>query len=792
MDDNLKVKANQNLKYLEDIKKYNEAHEKYFKQVFFKPQASQIKSSQVGAFVKDIYGVEQVSPVANIQGYHTRNSCELNTAIYANSIIDYNSPKTYIPGANELKVDGDFANSPNYFLSVTSLVLNETFTGISNEFVQTPNYTTGISNEFVQIPTTFTGISNESGQIFSMEIRGYIAAQKPGNYSVSINAIPFFKKNALIWVGNNAVKTYRKENAQFVVENGVQNKNQSFPMVTGQYTPFRIQYSGDTQFDYKRQPLWTNEDNYPISIFAKKDKENNYYYYSLSPSDKTNYYKCDVYKGSDLQKYTSNAKQQVKLVWQTPLDENTTYVFLDIIGNLCAYDAMYEKIGEPLYKLQDPNSNLTRPGRYKLELYQRKFQPLCIKNPDDSIVPITPVIEDIETIRNTEWEIEQQNAMSQNPLIKVMTNKEEQIGDKRISIDKISEINPLYSENFRYKLCIMRDRNNKKILALLTSFQDKRQFYTAEPELKMNKLFYANTYIENKLLKEVPASLQAYGNTYAKYSDMYPVSTNGYTETAYSDTNNCKKQCNDAGVQCNHFYKVTDKAGATKCLMSSGPVQTFLPKQPGSIYTSSTLNIKHKVIQTGDASKDAIYNKTSYVLNGYSDTMNLGYADYPIDKRMLSNTDIPGPNGTPNVIQLQSNIENSTTGTESKSTTNINSPMIAGVKEDFTVVGDSLTKLDKIDTQFKRYKTDQYTVVQNRIDISNNITSINQNYEDMSGNQKKYDFTGNTIYALEEDRTLESALLKDNAIYREEQNNLYMITTLTMATLLVAAILISK
>jgi len=93
-------------------------------------------------------------------------------------------------------------------------------------------------------------------------------------------------------------------------------------MVTGEYTPFRIQYSSgeDVMIDHKN--LWTNGDGYPISVFAKNPNENNLYYYSLSPSDKTNYYKCDVYKGSDLQNYKSDAKQQIKLVWQTPLDEN--------------------------------------------------------------------------------------------------------------------------------------------------------------------------------------------------------------------------------------------------------------------------------------------------------------------------------------------------------------------------------------------------------------------------------------------------------------------------------------
>jgi hypothetical protein len=62
----------------------------------------------------------------------------------------------------------------------------------------------------------------------------------------------------------------------------------------------------------------------------------------------------------------------------------------------------------------------------------------------------------------------------------------------------------------------------------------------------------------------------------------------------------------------------------------------------------------------------------------------------------------------------------------------------------------------------------------------------------MSGNQRKYDFTGSTIYALEEDRSLAAALLKDNAIYEEEQNDMFVVTTLTMATLLVAAILVSN
>jgi hypothetical protein len=742
MDDELTKISRANVKYLNDIDQYTKFHNKDFKQVFFKPDPDQIISSPVGAFVKDIYGIEQVNPIAKIPGYHTRDSCELNTAIYANSKIDYNSSTNYVPGANEVKVDGDFANSPNYFLTASP-------------------------------STTF-------GEIFSMEISGYIAAQNPGTYSVSNSAMSFFKKNALIWVGNNALKTYRTENAIFVVENGVQKKNDTFEMAAGKYTPFRIQYSGDALFDYKT--LWVNGDGYLISAFAKNANENNLYYYSLSPSDKTSYYNCNIYKGSDLQKYKTNAKQQIKLVWQTPLNPNTEYVFLDMIGNLHAYEANYELIGEPIYKSQVSNAE-----PYKLELNENNLQqPLCMKDASDNIFPLF-TIDELKTVKNDEWEKEPKI------MVKEMTNKEEQVGDKRISKDRISESNPLYSENFQYKLCIMKDRENKKILALLASITELSEFYTTESDLKMNKLFYASTYDENKFLREVPANLQVSGNTYTTYSDMYPVSTSKYTETPYSETNNCETQCNAQGVQCNYFYKVTDTMDATKCLISSESPPTFLPKQPDSQYASSTLNIKNKIIQTGNASKDQIYNQTLYVSNGYADTANLRFSDYLVERKELSETDTPGPAGTSYVVKLKNNIENSTNGTKSISITNINNPMIAGKLENFTtVVQGSLTKLDEIDTQFKQYKTDQYTVAQNRVDISNNIESINKTYMDMSGNKTKYDFTGETIYALEDDRTLVSAMLKDNAIYNVEQNNLYMITALTVATLLVTAILISK
>ena len=739
--DALTRESETNIRYLGDIQNYNDTHKKDFKLVFFKPAPNHIKSASAGAFIKDIYGNDQVTPVYQVPGDHTKASCELNTAIYANSQIDYNSPTKYVPGVNQVVMKGDFVNSPNYFLAGESASSQDTDV--------------------------------------SIEITGYIAADAPGDYKV-IDSHPF-TKNALIWVGNNALKTYRNENALFCVENGVKTKNHPFKMVAGEYRPFRIQYSSfQKELDYKN--LWINNGS-KITTFATNANENNLFYYSLTPSVNTNYYKCDIYKGSELQKYKSDAKQQVTLAWSTQLNEKTEYVFLDMVGNLCEYDSTYNnlnKISFPFY----PRIGQTA-RRYKLKLYQRNLQPLCIKDNSDIVTPII-TIPDLNTVRNEEW------AKSPNPMIDVMSNEAEQINDKMISKDRISEANPLFSVNFRYKLCIMRDKTGKKILALLASSRTTSKFYTAEPDIKMNKLFYASTFDGNKFLREVPIALQTNSDTYTKYSDMYPSNQN-FTETDSTANNNCENQCNTT-PGCNYFYKVT-KSGE-KCLIptiNNNNIITYLPKQSDSAYSTSELNVKNKTITTGDGTKDTMY-KTTFVPNGYEDGVNAGYSKYRIETNVIKNTDTPGPYGTSYVVELQNNVSETTNSTRPISITNINSSMNAGKIENFTnVVEDSLTKLNQIDSQIRQYGSDMSRINPNRIDISNNITSINQSYLDMSGNQEKYDFTGQIIYALEkEDRSLTSALLKDNAIYKEEQNTVYVVTTLTMATLLIAAILVSK
>jgi hypothetical protein len=103
--------------------------------------------------------------------------------------------------------------------------------------------------------------------------------------------------------------------------------------------------------------------------------------------------------------------------------------------------------------------------------------------------------------------------------------------------------------------------------------------------------------------------------------------------------------------------------------------------------------------------------------------------------------------------------------------------------------------------RFANYLDKQTKVNQNVKDISGNITQINDKYAFMSDtvartqgvkNNEFYDFTGSEIYSLREDRALVPALLKDQQTMIVEHNNLFIVSTITVATLLVSAIFVSS
>jgi len=728
--------ATQNLTNLKKINDYTDTHASDYKQVFFKPNARNIKSDRVGVYSKDIYNKDTVVPIKEFTGLHTANSCKLNTAMYANTKIDYTSPLKYKNGLRYLTVIGDFAGSVNYFLTAT-VIKDEKIT-----------------------PEQYVDVKDN----ISVEITGYIAADRPGNYKVLSKMTPALK-HVFIWVGNNALKTYRPENAMYSVDNYILKTNTSVQLVTGEYVAFRMQYTckpGESGLSVLN--LLANEDQTPIRVFAmnESDAASSLYYYSLTPHPQGDkYYKCSVYSGSGL-KVNNNTTNtlQTRLVWSADLPSETAYVSLDTTGNLNAYNSRDEKIAT---LFQNPDIDPT--VKYELVLDEKSAKPFFVRNQKMNVFPITTANVVVAGVANDR--LKDTATYNMSPLS---------------TDEKITEDKPFFSENFVYKVAIIKNAVGSKMLALLTSVEDNRMFYTADADIKMNKLFYASTFAENRFLKEVPEDLQTYGNTTSSYKGKYPDPNREYVTT------DCKEVCKT----CDHFYKVADN----KCLnpTTNEPI-LFLPKQPGSQYETSELFIKNKVIKTRDAEKDKIYDSTTYISNGYASDR---FSKYPIEKTMLSKNDLPGPTGMPDVSKLQNIVEQNTFGVQKIYNPIINNPMFAGKIEGFTK-NDNQQLITDISLNLQTYAGYQKQILKNQDDIGRNIGNIDTVYTEMSNDNMKYDFTsknaeGNAIlYALgEDDRSLTAALVKDNAIYLSEQNNLYLIGTVTMATLLITAVLISK
>jgi hypothetical protein len=80
-------------------------------------------------------------------------------------------------------------------------------------------------------------------------------------------------------------------------------------------------------------------------------------------------------------------------------------------------------------------------------------------------------------------------------------------------------------------------------------------------------------------------------------------------------------------------------------------------------------------------------------------------------------------------------------------------------------------------------------VNQNYYDLSSNISTIKSIQNDISGNTL-YDY--NTPFILEKPKTLLDGLVYDNNLLTVQENAMYVLGTITAATLIVFAIVIGK
>lgn len=720
---------------------------------------------QIGA-INDTTKINFASSLS-VPGNQNINSCKINATALYNRInkTDYSSSSNYKKDRLEMTMVSGKMDDVDFFLDGNT---------------QSTEY---------NLKTLIADLDDP----VSIELFGYIVAPVSGNYSLRIK--PEFVgafDMVVAWIQNNAESTYRISNATF---NNKEKQNKPTYLAKGVFIPFRIMMiptSPITAFPFTFSD-GTNTITEFYSILGDKKKKQVVFSLTRNP-DKTQ--SCNIYTEGDVEKYgidneiwetgkeTTNI--EVKEIKRWSLDPSVDSVGLDELGNFVAFSNNV-KIGSPIILSNYSAKNKNSTSAFQLILQERTTDMIRLIRINQFIDRNTIHVSSTKTtapsmnlIRNSEWNRFNRSAMN--------------------SQDRITISDPLVSNNKRIMLVLVKE-NNTTSLVLYGATSSSTIFYGLTVDNKLGKTFYANKNVAKQYLREVPSELTAFSNksSYTSYKNYYPQENGKYT---IGKTTDCRKECN-SDPTCTHTYTVTDTTGP-KCLLSSGqPV--YATKPLNTPFTASTLHVRGKTLDINKMT-DKSFQDVKYEMGSIA-----GFNDYSY-QLPLTKKSIEGTNGEPEYIVLQNKISASTSASiplvkqdpNSKRVRNVEgfSGLVPSNLEGFrytaTPVGGNIVQNISGQLLGLQGQIVDYTGLQTRVgnlarDISGNITNINRQYNDLSQNNPRYDFTtSTTINALDEDYSMGQALLKDNAIYLEEQSNLKIVGTITLATILISAIFISR
>lgn len=780
------TQAEVNLKGISDNKNFAETNDPNYRFVnFFNLKES--NAYTIGA-INDTKKINFTTSMA-IPGNQTAESCRLNAASLYNQIntIDYSSSSNYKKG----------------FLERTTVAGRMNQEGLINVdyFLDESAETTDYDLKMLTLETDET----TSEYPMSIELFGYIVVPVSGNYYLNIK--PEFLNSidiVVAWLKNNAEMSYRTTNTTF---NTKEKQNTPIYLAKGVFIPIRIQMIVTGPIG--AFPFIISDGTNTVTEFYSiiSDKKRKQVIFSLTRNlDKSQ--SCNIYTEGNVENYgidkamwetgKETINVEIKELKRWPLDNSVDSVGLDEIGNLVAFSNNVI-VGAPIIasNYSAINKNATS-SVYQMILRENTADIIRLVrinrflNKSDTTTTSyskTTVSVNTSLLSNRGWNNYNMNILN--------------------DLDRITMSDPLVSTNKRFMLVLVETKDSNSIvlsksLVLYASTSSATTFYGLNVDNKLGKPFYANKNVAKEYLREVPYDLTAYSSTsrYASYGNYYP-QTDGTYKTG--STKDCRKECN-TDPTCTHTYNVTDAEGV-KCLLSSGqPVYSIKPSD--SPYTASTLHVRGKALDINQM-KDKSFQNVKTDMGSVT-----GFNNYTL-KLPLTKDSIAFTNGEDEFILLQNKISASTSEKIPLVRRDPNNKP-AGIIQGFSGLFSSnlegfqyrtapnplppnTTIVQNISGQLIGLKGQivDYTGLQTRVgnlarDISGNIDNINTQYTTLSGNNAKYDFSGDSVNVLDEDYGITPALLKDNAIYLEEQTNLNIVGTVTLATLLISAIFISR
>lgn len=797
---------------------------------YFKPDSSQISVADLKLCYagKPETSVQMHDINIDLNGpqvYHTNKSCKLNASLLQAKYINTDQQNIFNKtldnglkkqGLQFIVVDGYSIGDPKYFLNKTS-----SYSGLATKFDTIANATTSL-------------ISDPNYLKYSVEWYGFFCPPKTGNWTFKISSSN--NNIGYIWVGDIAINDYANRDYIAPIAKTTSSSGGQTTLSMNRYYPIRIQYGNQLKTDILSVNITgpNGEDGIPylftlynsdgIGGTAGTLFEKSVIYYSLvesSPNLTSNgLYNCYVTRpDSDTYKQLKNnaSSSTYETVWSLLNEAETAdnnklnsnnYLTIDkdtgvisLYGSSGILKSLSDSNGNPVKSTG--NIKLGDDGLLQVENSGGAYTSVSISNTGlDTPQPDTANSNINSTIKLTS-NLSMKN--SSTPVVLVSSNKK-----FLLSITKLGNLVILQNS----KACASTNSNDADLHYTSSSTNDpnSRYLYRINGDEKMNNLYMVNK-SKAKLLpvEKNPTNIVLLKNQYTPYSGYYPSATTGDVKKSQSE---CQELC-DADPACAYYYAYTN-SGTSFCQIHSSPSfgstltpPVFIPKQRSNNGDSmlylrnygmnlSSTDARSDVpnVQSSDYAQYQQYELLADKKFILADSKNIGYNgfDTPLRNQLVRNWNYIKGSGEPldppeiesfdnhdyqksdDVRNLGGNPGNDKSLPNEILNRQIN-PMIS-VAQDYANLQQAINN--------------KYYSIGSKLDkVSNtNRTGIRDALED-DPNQL-YDFNGNTFFYGSKKPQKQDALKDDINIMLTQTNDLFILGSLTIASLLIAAIYFVK
>jgi hypothetical protein len=771
-------------KILKDSKTFESAAQPNYTQLNFPYDQKYINAKPVGKIQKLPDGGKEMI------GVHNDKSCSMNAAqIYTMR----NKPS--IVNVKESK----YINDLSYKITTGNTVLS------------------GFYSKIDDIAQTLTG-----GATANIELTGFLLPNNGGKDGTIVPSSDFIVGGRTfgVWLYLHPnMSTY--DNAAIHYTNGTRdttkNSKATYVILKNAYIPIVIRYVAKSATDLRlaqgmNMPFTLKSGNNVITYSVNVSADGGTgatqipIYYNLQK----NTGKCTIYDTSvktvdtNLFENASNyGDYMVTMIESIALDPNNNILFVGLseTGILKQYfmDATGKYDSSPVGDIQSKRGRI-QSGNNNYKLLIDESGKIIIKYRNGIMYNrnITNFSKS-NLVTNVEWSKKQGHLNSINS-----ANQMSDLGIKAPSM-RITADSPLYSANYKLKMSLEKD-GAAQYLRIFKTVNNTNALFSVNPDFKMGKLFLAdkNDMSKKMFLNNKPEYKKFHGYTnYGEYHPPIIPDASGFTVFDRKRIGECKEYAKKNNRR--HYYHVVMDNNTDKCIIPNaekdieGPV--FLPKQSKSGIKSSTLYVENKSITSGNIEMDKKMklNKYSYENKAYE---NKAFSDFNLANVEWS-PDVSLPKEFVTYGSTNRYVNNAV---GVKSTDNVSgTATVDMIREPFqtTIQNRTIGQIDNYTRPlFSSYLDKQNKVNKNVADISKNIEDINAKYKIQSDkvaetnnikNHKFYDFTNkNIVYSLNEDRSMVPALLKDQQTMIIEHNNLFIVSTITVTTLLISAIFMSS